>query len=156
MHNFIHFAWTNPKEVETTNPVRRSPGYTPSIDMIIPSSKDAALTFANLTNSTVPVQVYSDGLTFEGVIGATLHQWPPCKVTQVLFRHLTGACHLQSRRIGAAHGTKPPAQFKLSTDEIVKGRRALKRWSEGHDRSPIALGTGTQWFRTQWTCRWGS
>ena len=37
----------------------------------MPSSKDNALTFANLLNSTVPVQVYSDGSGFEGSIGAS-------------------------------------------------------------------------------------
>ena len=38
--------------------------------MIIPSSKDAALTFANLTNFTVPVRVYTDGSGYKGGISA--------------------------------------------------------------------------------------
>ena len=38
--------------------------------MIIPSSKNAALMFANLTNTSVPVHVYSDGSGYEGGIGA--------------------------------------------------------------------------------------
>ena len=55
LYNLVQIAQVNPKEVEVINPVRRSPGYTPSFDLIITSSKDAALTFTNLTNSTVPV-----------------------------------------------------------------------------------------------------
>jgi hypothetical protein len=43
----------------------------PSFDLIIPPSKDAALTFANLTNTSVPVRVYSDGSGFKGGIGAS-------------------------------------------------------------------------------------
>ena len=42
-----------------------------SFDLIIPPSKDAALTFVNLTNTSVPVRVYSDGSGFEGGIGAS-------------------------------------------------------------------------------------
>ena len=38
---------------------------------MIPPSKDKALTFANLTNSTIPVCVYSDGSGYEGGIGAS-------------------------------------------------------------------------------------
>ena len=59
-----------PREIEIINPVRRSPGYSPTFNMLIPPSKDAALTFANLTNTTVPVRVYSDGSGYEGGIGA--------------------------------------------------------------------------------------
>jgi ribonuclease HI len=51
------------------DPVRRSPSYVPSFNLIIPPSKDAALTFANLTNTSVPVRVYSDGSGFKGGIG---------------------------------------------------------------------------------------
>ena len=71
IHNLVNFADINPKDIETINPVRRSPGYIPSFESIIPPSKDAALTFANLTDSTVPVRVYSDSSGFEGGIGAS-------------------------------------------------------------------------------------
>ena len=71
IHNLINFADINPKNIETISPVRRSPGYIPSFESIIPPSKDVALTFANLTNSTVPVRAYSDGSGFEGGIGAS-------------------------------------------------------------------------------------
>ena len=40
-------------------------------NLVIPPSKDAALPLAQLTDSTVPVCIYSDGLVFEGSIGAT-------------------------------------------------------------------------------------
>ena len=36
---------------------------------VVPLLKEAALPLANLTNSTVPVCVYSDGSGFEGSIG---------------------------------------------------------------------------------------
>ena len=71
LHNLIHLAQVNLKEVEVINPVRKSPGYVPSFDTMIPSSKDKALTFANLTNSTIPVCIYSDGSGYEGGIGAS-------------------------------------------------------------------------------------
>lgn len=71
MHNLIHLTQVNPREVEVINPVRRSPGYTLAFDTIILSSKDAALTFANLINTTVPVRVYSDGSGYEGGISAS-------------------------------------------------------------------------------------
>ena len=68
IHNLIQFACINPREIEVIDPVRRSPGYAPTFDLIIPPSKDAALTFANLTNAT---RIYSDGSGFEGGIGAS-------------------------------------------------------------------------------------
>ena len=43
----------------------------PTFDLIIPPSKDATLTFANLTNANVPVRIYSDSSGFEGGIGAS-------------------------------------------------------------------------------------
>ena len=70
MHNLIRHAQVNPRDVEVINPVRRSPSYSPSFSTVIPSTKDAALAFANLTNFTVPVRVYSDGSGYEGGIGA--------------------------------------------------------------------------------------
>ena len=71
IHNLIQLAQVNPREVEVIDPVRRSPSYMASFDLIIPPSKDAALTFANLTNTSVPVRVYNDGSGFEGGIGAS-------------------------------------------------------------------------------------
>ena len=71
LHNLIRLAQVNPKEVEDINLARRSPGYVPSFNTMIPSSKDKVLTFANLTNSTIPVHVYSDGSGYEGGIGAS-------------------------------------------------------------------------------------
>ena len=61
----------NPREVEVIDPVRRSPSYVPSFNLIIPPSKDATLTFANLTNSSVPVRIDSDSSGFEGGIGVS-------------------------------------------------------------------------------------
>ena len=52
------------------SPVRRSPGYNPTFKTIIPPSKEVALPLANLTNSTIPVCVYSNRSGFEGGIGA--------------------------------------------------------------------------------------
>ena len=68
IHNLIQFVHINPREVEVIDPVRRSPSYEPTFDLIIPPSKDATLTFANLTNATVPVRIYSDDSVFEGGI----------------------------------------------------------------------------------------
>jgi ribonuclease HI len=70
IHHLIRFARINPKEIEIISPVRRSPGYTPSFDLIIPPSKEEALPFAIATNATSPVRIYSDGSGFEGGIGA--------------------------------------------------------------------------------------
>ena len=56
--------------MEMISQVRRSPGYNPAFKTVIPPSKEAALPFVNLTNSTMPVQVYSDGSGYEGGIGA--------------------------------------------------------------------------------------
>jgi hypothetical protein len=64
LHNLIHHM--------QVNPVSRSPGYSLSFNTVIPSSKNAALTFANLTNTTVPVHVYSDGSGYEGGIGTAV------------------------------------------------------------------------------------
>ena len=38
---------------------------------MVPLSKEAALPLANLTNSTIPIRVYSDGSGYEGGIGAS-------------------------------------------------------------------------------------
>ena len=71
IHNLIQFARINPREVEVIDPVRRSPSYVLTFNLIILPSKDAALTFANLTNASVPVRIYSNGSGFEGGIGAS-------------------------------------------------------------------------------------
>ena len=71
IHHLINFTGLNPKEVETITPVRRSPSYNPAFKIIIPPSKEAALPFALLTNSTAPVRVYTDGSGFENGIGAS-------------------------------------------------------------------------------------
>ena len=72
LHHLVNFAGLNPKEIETLSLVRRSPGYNPVFKTVIPPSKEAALPLANLTNSTVPVRVYSDRSGFEGDIGASV------------------------------------------------------------------------------------
>ena len=84
IHNLIQFARINPRKIEVIDPVRRSPGYVPTCDLIIPPSKDAALTFANLTNATVPVRIYSDGSGFEGGIGASALLYINDKLTRSL------------------------------------------------------------------------
>ena len=70
LHHLINFTGLNPKDIESISPVRQSPGYNPVFKSVVPLSKEAALPLANLTNSTVPVQVYSDGSGYEGGIGA--------------------------------------------------------------------------------------
>ena len=67
----MYFACIKLKDVEIISPVRRSLGYALSFELIIPPSKEAALPFANLTTSTVPVWVYSDGSGYEGGIGTS-------------------------------------------------------------------------------------
>ena len=47
-------------------------------------SKDAALTLANLTNSSIPVRIYSDGSGFEGGIGASALLYINDKLTRFL------------------------------------------------------------------------
>ena len=61
----------NPNEVETFFPVRRSLGYSPAFEIVIPPSKEAVLPFAILTNTTAPVHVYTDGSGFENGKGAS-------------------------------------------------------------------------------------
>ena len=70
IHTLLHFANLDPKRVETISPVRRSPSYKIPFSLKIPSSKDAVLSLAQLTDFTVPVCVYSDGSSFNGGIGA--------------------------------------------------------------------------------------
>ena len=57
------------KQIEVISPVRKSPGYSLPFDILIPSSKDDALTFAKLTKTEVLVRIYSDSSGFEGGIG---------------------------------------------------------------------------------------
>jgi hypothetical protein len=71
IHHLLRFADIDPKQIETVSPSRRSPGYSPSFELIIPPTKDAALPFALLSETTAPVRVYSDGFGFEGGIGAS-------------------------------------------------------------------------------------
>ena len=71
IHTLLRFANLDPKRVKTISPVRRSPSYKISFSLKIPSSKDAALSLAQLTDFTVPVRVYSDGSSFNGGIGAS-------------------------------------------------------------------------------------
>ena len=71
IHNLICFVGINFKEIETINSVRRSPRFAPLFDLIVLPSKEDVLTFANLTNSTVPIWVYSDGSGYEGGVGAS-------------------------------------------------------------------------------------
>jgi hypothetical protein len=61
IHHLICFAHVNPKEVEIVFAVRRSPGYAPAFDLVIPLSKDDALSFAIITNTMAPVCIYSNG-----------------------------------------------------------------------------------------------
>ena len=69
LYHLINFASLNPNDIKTISPVRQSPGYNPTFKSVIPPSNEAALPLVNLTNSTVPVQVYSDGSGYEGGIG---------------------------------------------------------------------------------------
>ena len=71
IHTLLRFANLDPKKIETISPVRRSPSYKTPFSLTIPSSKDAVLALAQLTDFTAPVRVYSDGSSFEGGIGAS-------------------------------------------------------------------------------------
>jgi ribonuclease HI len=84
IHRLIYFACINPKDIETIAPVRRSPGYAPSFETIIPPSKEVALPLAELTNLTAPVRVYSDGSGFEGGIGASALLYIKGRLSKVL------------------------------------------------------------------------
>ena len=71
LHHLINFAGLNPNKIETISPVRRSPWYNPTLKTIVLPSREAA--FPNLTNSTIPFCVYSDGSGYErGIRAATL------------------------------------------------------------------------------------
>jgi ribonuclease HI len=50
--------------------------------------KEAALLLANLTNSTIPIQVYSDGSSFEGGIGAAALLYINDHLARVLWVYL--------------------------------------------------------------------
>ena len=71
IHILLHFAGLNSKWVETIFPVRQSPSYRMPFNLVILPSKDTALPLAQLTDSTVPVCIYSDGSGFKGGIGAS-------------------------------------------------------------------------------------
>ena len=58
-------------------------------DLVVPPSKDATLTFANLTNASVPVRIYSDGSGFEGGIGASALLYINDKLTRSLRCYLS-------------------------------------------------------------------
>ena len=70
LHHLINFVGLNPNEIETISPVRRSPGYKPMFKTVILLSKEAALPLAKLTNSTIPMCIYSDRSGFKGGIRA--------------------------------------------------------------------------------------
>ena len=71
IHHFINFLGLNPNEIKIIAPVRRSPGYSPAFEIVIPPLKEAALLFATLTNTTAPVRVYTDDSGFETGTGAS-------------------------------------------------------------------------------------
>jgi ribonuclease HI len=62
-----------------------------AFDVVIPPSKDDALTFANITNAIAPVRVYSDGSGFEGGIGASALLYVKECLVKVLRVHLGSA-----------------------------------------------------------------
>ena len=70
IHHLINFVRLNPSKVKTIFPVRRSPSYNPAFEIIIPPSREAALPFAILTNTTALVHIYTDGSWFKNGIGA--------------------------------------------------------------------------------------
>src|SRR5882762_8017561 len=88
IHHLIRFARINPKEVKAIPTVRRSPGYIPAFDLVIPPSKDDALPFAIVTNTMALVHVYSDGSGFEGGIGASALLYINERLVKVLHAHL--------------------------------------------------------------------
>ena len=88
LHHLINFAGINPHDIETIFPVRRSPGYSPAFKTVIPPSKEVALPLANLTNSTIPIQVYSDRSGFKGGIGAATLLYINDRLARVLRLYL--------------------------------------------------------------------
>ena len=68
LYHLINFMGLNPNKIETISPFRRSPGYKPMFKTVVPLSKEAALPPANLTNSTIPMCIYSDRSGFKGGI----------------------------------------------------------------------------------------
>ena len=64
----MHNAGLDPKKIEVISPVRKSPGYSLPFNILIPPSKDNALTFAKLNKTEIPVRIYSDGSGFKGGI----------------------------------------------------------------------------------------
>jgi hypothetical protein len=84
IHHLIHFSRLKPDDIETISPVRRSPGYIPAFEVVIPPSKEDALLLATITNRSIPVRVYSDGSGFEGGIGASAVLYIKDQLTKVL------------------------------------------------------------------------
>ena len=71
VHHLLRFTDINPKQIEMITPVWRSPGYSTPFDLMIPKSKDDALSFVLLAETVAPVRIYSDGSGFEGGISAS-------------------------------------------------------------------------------------
>ena len=88
LHHLINFTGLKPNNIEMISPVRRSPSYNPAFNIVIPPSKEAALPLTNLTNSTIPVRVYSDGSGYEGGIGASALLYINDRLARVLCFYL--------------------------------------------------------------------
>jgi hypothetical protein len=71
IHHLLHLINANPNNIETIPPTRRSPGYIPPFKSLIPPSKEDALPLTIISNTTAPVQIYSNGSRFEGSIRAS-------------------------------------------------------------------------------------
>ena len=88
VHHLLRSARLDPKQIEVISPVRKSPGFSPPFDILIPPSKDDALTFAKLTETEIPVRIYSDGSGFEGGIGAAALLYLKDRLVQTLRYYL--------------------------------------------------------------------
>ena len=92
IHHPINSTRLNPSEVKTISPVRRSPSYNPAFEIIIPPSKEVALPFAILTNTTVQEEqkqplCAASPVMFWALLNIIWMErgWKVCKLTISLF-----------------------------------------------------------------------
>ena len=84
--------------------------------ILIPSSKDDALTFAKLTETEVPVRIYSDGSGFKGGIGAAALLYLKDRLVQTLRYYLgTNKEHTvyEAESVGLAMGLHLPKGLNI-------------------------------------------
>lgn len=88
LHYLFHITQVRPEEVETITPIHRQPNYRPSFSVQIATSKDEALTAAEILEETLPIWIYCDGSGIEGSIGAAAVLYISDKIEEVMYYHL--------------------------------------------------------------------